>query len=299
MNKIKKSATLYKYDIIAEDIHVQELEVKRIKYSYNEYDQNGKETLEVKYNAKGRIEEKFENKYDDKGNLLEEITYLDGRDIAEHKTYERDNDGRIIKAFKHYLDESKDTIEYSYNDKGLLLEVKTIDSYGEVEAKEISEYEEGKLTLREKYEYDELMEKDTYVYDDKGNVIENEHWTEEGGVVKFVNEYDEQKDLVKALIYNKDEKLVAKSLYTYNDQHKIIEVVDENPRELNTTSIKYDKNGNALEQQEKNREGNINNSVIRKFNEDNDVIETTVFIDLHGRGVNQNYTLKYEYEYYD
>jgi antitoxin component YwqK of YwqJK toxin-antitoxin module len=299
MSKIKKSATLNKYDLVAENIHAKELEVKGMKYSYNEYDAKGNETLEIKYNAKGRIEEKYKNAYDDNGFLIEEITYLDGKEIAEHKTYERDEKGVILKAFKHYQDDSKDTLEYKYDENGLLLEVKTIDSYGEVEATEISEYENGKLILKEKHEYDELMEKDTYQYDDNGNVIENEHWTEEAGTVRFANSFDDRNNLIESLIYNKKGDLVSKSVYTYNDQNKIVTVIEEAPGVVNTTEIAYDDHGNAIKQEEKNKESLINNSVIRTFNENNDVVETTVFIDLHGRGVNQNYTLKFEYEYYD
>lgn len=299
MSKIKKSATLYKYDLVAENIHAQELEVKGMKYSYNEYDEKGSETLEIKYNAKGRIEEKYKNTYDKNGYLIEEITYLDGKEIAEHKTYVRDEKGAITKAFKHYQDDSKDTLEYKYNKDGLILEIKTIDSYGEVEAIEISEYDGKNLILNEKSEYEEVMEKDTWQYDEKGNVINNEHWTEEGGTVKFTNAYDDDNNLIESLIYNKKGDLVSKSLYTYNNQNKIVTVVEKNPGVLNTTEISYDENGNAVKQEEKNKAKVINNSVTRTFNEYNDVIETIVFIELHGRGVNQNYSLKYEYEYYD
>jgi len=44
--------------------------------------------------------------------------------------------------------------------------------------------------------------------------------------------------------------------------------------------------------------GEINNSVERSFDEDNRVEEAKVFIDFHGKGINQQYVLKYEYKYY-
>lgn len=299
MSKKIKSTTLTKYDYLAKNIHAEEIEVKGWKYSYTEFDDKGNTTLEIKYDLNGKVEDKTKNKYDKHGYLVEEVTYLDGREIAEHKTYERDAEGNIIKAFKHYNDGTKDTIEYEYNPDGELIKKTIIDSYGEVEAIETFKFKNGNIILNEKYEYDELMSKDIFVYDEKGNITENEKWTEDDGSVKFKSFYNENNNMVKELIYNKDEKLVAKSEYSYNNNNKITEVVEETPHGTNITKIKYDDKGNAIAQVEINKAGEVNNSVERKFNENNDVIETKVFIDFHGRDINQEYVLKYEYKYFE
>jgi len=203
MSKKAKSITLTKYDYLAKNIHAKELEVKGWKYSYAELDENGNTTLDVKYDLNGKVEDKIKNTFDKNGNLIEEITYLDGREIAEHKTYERDENGKILKAYKHYHDKTKDTINYEYNSDGQLKKITIVDSYGEVESVNVFKYESGRVVLNEKYEYDELIEKEEFVYDENGNLTENEKWTEESGSIKYKNSYDDKNNLLKELVYNK------------------------------------------------------------------------------------------------
>ena len=127
MSKQIKSTTLTKYDYLAKNIHAEEIEVKGWKYSFTEFDKNGNIILEMKYDRNGKVEEKYKHKYDKKGNPVEDITYLDGREIAEHKTFERDATSQIIKAYKHYNDDTKDTIQYEYNSEGELIKKTIID----------------------------------------------------------------------------------------------------------------------------------------------------------------------------
>ncbi len=297
MNKKIKSVKMFRYDHTGtKDVNPEE---KGYKYSLTENDEKGNVVLEVKYNSDEELEDKYTYKYDDNNHIIEEIHYLSFKDIAEHKTYERDEKGKIIKAFKHYNDGSKDTIEYNYNDDGLLMERVTIDSYDEVEAKNIYEYENSNLILEEVYEYDELISKQTFSYDKEGNVLEESKWSEDEGNIRQANVYDEKNRVIKVLFYNKKDELAAKIEYKYNDAGKITEVSEENQQGKNVTTVAYDEKGNGVEQLEVNPVGEINNKAVRQFNENNDVVKTEVFINLHGKAPNQEYILTYEYEYYD
>ena len=298
MAKKIKSVNLYKNDLFPTQPDPGKTGANGYKYSTTEYDRNGNVVLELKFNPDHELEDKYENKYNDDGFLIEEKHYLSYREIAEHKTYELDKDGKIQKAFKHYSDGSKDTINYTYDSNGNLVEKITIDSYDEVEAKDVFEYDGGNLVKKESYEYDELIAKNTFVYDPDGNLVEETSWTEDDST-RRKNIYDENGNLEKVLFYNKKDELVAKTIYTYNEKGRITGVEEETPYGKNSTVITYDANGNAVEQIEKNEQGEINNSAKRKFNDNNDVIETEVFIDMHGKGVNQQYVLMYEYEYFD
>jgi len=297
MNKKIKSVKMFRYDHSGtKDINPEE---KGYRYSLTEHDEKGNVVLEVKYNSDEELEDKYTFKYDENDHVIEEIHYLTFKDIAEHKTYERDKKGKIVKAFKHYNDGSKDTIEYHFNDDGLLMEMVTIDSYDEVEAKIICEYENGNLILEEAYEYDELILKQTYSYDKDGNVIEESKWNEDEGNIRQANVYDENNRVIKVLFYNKKDELAVKTEYEYSKEGKIIGVTEEDQHGKKVTTVTYDDKGNAVEQVEVNPAGEINNKAVRQFNENNDVIKTEVFIDLHGAGPNQEYVLSYEYEYYD
>jgi antitoxin component YwqK of YwqJK toxin-antitoxin module len=298
MAKKVKSVNLFKKDYFPTRSTSQKTGSNEYKYSTTEYDKNGNVVMDLKFNPDHELEDKYENKYNNDGILIEEKHYLSYKEIAEHKTYELDENGKIQKAFKHYNDGSKDTIQYTYDNNGNLTEKITIDSYDEVEAKAIFEYEDQKLVKKESYEYDDLVSKNTFAYDPDGNLIDESSWTEDDNT-RSIHLYDENGNLEKVSFYNKKDELVAKTTYIYNKKGKIVGVEEETPYGKNSTVITYDEKGNAIEQIEKNEQGEINNSAKRKFNDYNDVIETEIFIEMHGKGINQQYILKYEYEYFE
>lgn len=298
MSKKIKSITVYKYDHQA-GIPINEQDDKGHKYSFTEMNDQGNVTLDVKYNAAGGIEDKFVHNYNDKGHLIEEFIFMQDDEIADHKTYEPDEKGNIIRELKHYADGTTDTIEYKLDEQGKILEKTTTDSDNEIEAKEIYTYQNNKLAGKEEYEYGELVAKESILYDDSGKSIENSKWQIDGEVHRNKYTWDENGRIEKVLTYNEKDKLISKSLYSYNDKNKVTEIDEENLRGRTITTMTYDEQGNAVEQTEANGQGEINNTVSRKFNDRNDVVETKVFIDLHGSSINQEYTLRYEYEYFE
>ncbi len=267
-------------------------------YSHITYTADGQLLTETRYNEDGEVEEKYENKFDEEGRLIEELTYLDGDEIAAHKTYERDNEGQVTKAFKHYLDGEKDTIHYKRDDEGRLIEKATIDSYGEEEAREVIEYKKDKVSRRRILEYDELMLEETYEYDQDGNMVEHTKWTIEEEDAKFVNTFDASGKLIEALKQDLKGKLLSRIEYQY-DGEQMTKVMEEHPYGTNTTTLIYDEKGNPVEQVEVDQNGEINNKARRSYNENDDVVESEVFINFHGRGIDQHYLLTYTHEYYD
>lgn len=296
MGKKIKSSTLYKHDLVLKNANDDELDWKKNKYGYTEYDDNQNIVCDIKYNEDGEVDEKNINKFDEKGNLIEELSYLSEDDIAEHKTYERDEKGNVVHIFKHYQDGEKDTIKFIRNDAGKIIEKITIDSYNEEEAREIIEYKDDKIISRKEYEYDEIVLDEGFKYGEEGKIIEHTKWTNEDEESKYVNLYNEDGNIEQALKYDLKDKIISKAEYKY-EGNNLIEIIEESKYGKNITRIEHDEKGNAIKQIEENGTGKINNKATRKFNEHNDVIETEVFIDLHGKGVNQNYVLKYEYEY--
>jgi len=298
MKKKIKSTTLHRFDTKISGSSGNKTESKGHKYSYSTFNEAGKTLLEIRYNEDGEVEEKFVNKYDAEGRLTEEITYLSDEEMAEHKSYERNEQGKIIRAYKHYQDGDKDTIHYKRDDDGKLIEKNTIDSYDEEEAREIIEYVNDKVKQRKVYEYDELMLDESYSYDDEGNITEFSKWTIEDENSKFFNLFDKKGNLVKAMKHNLKDEMISKAEYIYSVD-KLVKITEENQYEKNTTTLTYDEHGNPLEQIELNREGEINNQIIRIYNDNHDISESEVFINFHGKGINQHYVLKHENEYFD
>ena len=50
--------------------------------------------------------------------------------------------------------------------------------------------------------------------------------------------------------------------------------------------------------EEFNANNETNSRVERKFDEDSNILESKGFIDMHSMGINQNYILKYKYEFF-
>ena len=291
-----KSITLYKYDLVIKGANANELNWKKHKHSYIEYDKDQHIVCEIKYNEDGEVDEKNINKFDDQGNLIEERFYLSENEVAEHKTYERDDKGNVINIYKHYQDGEKDTIHFIRDESGKLVEKITIDSYNEEEAREIIEYAGDKVKSRKEYEYDELVMEEEFEYSDKGKLVEHVKWSHEDENSRFINKYNEEGQIFKALKYNLKDKLISKAEYIYKED-KLMEIAEESPYGKIITRFEYDEKGNPVKQTEENGMGKINNRAIRIFNEHGDVVETEVFIDFHGKGINQHYKIKYENEY--
>lgn len=298
MKKKIKSNTLYRISTLVKGPGGEETETRRYKYSYSEYTEDGQMLVDIRYNEDGEVEEKYVNKYDSSGRLSEELTYLTEDEIAEHKSYERDEKGQIFRAFKHYQDGEKDTIHYTRDEAGNLVEKVTIDSYNEEEARETIEYKENKITHRSVFEYDELTLEESFTYDPDGNMSGHTKWSTEDEDSRFVSEFDTSGNLVRAMRYSMKDELLSRVVYTY-EGNLLTLIVDESTTGKNTTTLKYDAKGNLTEQVEVNKNGQINNQANRKYNENGEVSESEVFINYHGRGVNQHYVLEYAYEYYD
>ncbi|NOX46208.1 MAG: hypothetical protein GXO89_04440 [Chlorobi bacterium] len=299
MDKKLKSTKVSKYDFSGEGQFPEQLKGEGIRHSKTEFDEKGNTTLEVRYDDDGRFESKETKEFDKEGHLIEEKNYISEREIADHKTYELDDKGKVLKAFKHYQDDSKDTINYEYDADGNLVARTTIDSYDEEESCETAQYENGKVVRTELIEYDELMKWESFELDKEGKILVHKIWQQDEQEVTFKNSYDERGNLIKTLVYNEKNELTGKSLYSYNADNQMQSIEEETPYGSTSTKITRDKNGNAIEQTEYNAKGEINNSVQRKFNENNDVVETKVFINMQGRDVDQYYVLKYEHEYFD
>ena len=298
--KIKiKSTKVSKYDFSGEDNFPEQLKGEGIKHNLTEYNEMGNITLESKYDDDGRFESKETNGYNKEGRLIEEKNYISERQVADHKTYELDEKGKVVKAFKHYDDGSKDTINYEYDGDKNLIKKTTIDSYNEEESQEIALYKNGKVVRTELIEYDESMKWESFELDKEGKILEHKLWHQDEQEITFKNSYDDKGNIIKTLVYNEKEELTAKTQYGYNTENQLQSIEEETRNGITTTKIKRDKNGNAIEQIEHDGKNEINNSVERKFNENNDITETRVFINMRGRDVNQRYVLKYEYEYFE
>ncbi len=300
MAKKIKTETSFKHDLTIDSFHDEEVQVKAHKTSFKEYDKNQNLVCEINYESSGEINEKYLFKYNDKGHLVEEIIYYDEEEIAERITYERNSDGVILKEYNHYLDETFDTTECFYEGKQIIKKL-TTDSDGNTDDLEKFKYENENLVLFEKYNNEnKLVEKNSFQYDEKGNETKIIKWNEidefEVTQTIFYNEAGLKNKIHK---YNHLEQLVEIVNLEYDDKGNAIKVTEEGQNGKLILYLTYDKHGNVIEQQEQDAQGEINHKVERKYDEDNNLIESKVAINRHGQGINLNYTIETKYEFFD
>ena len=120
MNKQIKTESIFKIDIVIENINSEELNIKERNYSYKEINEDGNITLEINYDPFGAIAEKIIRTFNEKSHLKEEVYYDEGEELAERKTYERNDDETLKFEYTHYLDGSVDTLSYKYDNEKML-----------------------------------------------------------------------------------------------------------------------------------------------------------------------------------
>lgn len=137
---------VYKKDIVlksASEDHLEEVEYVLSKTTYNT---KGEVISEIQYDPDGNITQETIHEYDDRGFLVKEILRDGDGFIADHKTYERNDQGKVNREFRHYMDESFDTVKYFYDDQGVLVKKETIDPDQDLESIEEFTHWNGLLT---------------------------------------------------------------------------------------------------------------------------------------------------------
>ena len=297
MNKKIKIIKVFRIDVAPEGNFEDFRDMDRISYSKTIYDENGNIAEEFKFDDFGEQIGKILYKHNSKGHLIGEETYNELDDLEEKISFERDDNGNILKKFVHYLDDTVDTINYEYNENKLV-RIVLIDEDGEIESDEKFAYEGDNLISQEKFEEGELVQKQSFIYDEKGNVTEANMLTD-GEQVILVNEFDEKGNRIKTLKYDEDDKPIEKALMIYDEHGNMIEIVEEDPYKKNTIQISYDENGNATGQKQLNRAGGTINEVNRDYDANGNLTEVRAVIMGQDQKPERKYILAYDYEYFD
>ena len=159
MEKKTRSIAVTQFDYIIRNGYDEEVDIHGHPNHYSEFDAEGRPLKEIKYNRQGEFEEMLEYGYDDRGNLIRESYYPVEDEIAEEKTFVRNDVGEILHILKHYQDGSVDTITFEYNADGQLVKRTTTGDEGEIEQVETFEWENGELVNHQ-------------VFDEEGELVE-------------------------------------------------------------------------------------------------------------------------------
>ena len=170
---------------------------------YEEYDKHGN----VIYAEDGKVEYEYEYTYDKKGNVTEEVCYVDG-----------DESYSIIREF----DKHDNVTYYEYNNN----------EYTEYSYTRVYEYtydKKGNITEEVCYDYDTDEEQytETYKYDSKGNMTSSEYtsgdyvtyyeYEYKNGNLVYMGAFDEDDNEFYSVEYERDKKGNKTAEYIYNE----------------------------------------------------------------------------------
>ncbi len=299
MSKIVKRLTIIKKDIVLPSVSSNELTEKEHIMSKTEYDKKGQVLSEISYTSEGKASHAYTYSYDD--DFLVEEKLVENDEIIERKTFEAGENKTIKKEYRHYIDNTYDTIEYIYNDTGNLIEKITRDYDGDIEQRERFDYKGEKLIKETVFDEDDtIISEKTVQYDEDERIAETESYDplEETRFNK-VTKYDEKGNPKETLTYDKKDKLIERIQFEHDDQGRVTKVIEENQNKKNTIKMKYDDNGNLILQEEYDRNNKLINKVERTFDNDNRVLEARAFMEIAERNIIRNYMLKYDYEYFE
>ncbi|NCA85766.1 MAG: hypothetical protein EOM83_09345 [Clostridia bacterium] len=296
MKKVK-SQNAFRIDVAPESEFEEYRDVEGVQHSSSVYNENGHLLTDIKFDNHGQTTGTSVYKYNDKGFLIFEETLDENGQTEEKVSWEVDETGKILKKFVHYLDDTVDTINYEYNEQGLLVRVIQKDEDGEEEHREEYDYDDGKRIAERHYEYGALETENIFEYDDNGRLSEVTANSPEE-TATLVNEYDDKGNRIKTLKYTVDDKLIEKHLMTYDEQGRLTEMSEETPYKKNNVVMELDVAGNVTRQTETDRNGQLVSQVHREYDADGNVLFVSATVAGLPGAPPRKYILKYFYEFY-
>jgi hypothetical protein len=298
MSKKIKSETVYRVNHVpGEEIDfTQEFEGKQ---SFNEYDETGNLLLEIAYTQDGDVADKVEYRYDKNGRLLETLVYSEDDDILERKEVVRDTEGKVTREITHYLDGSADIHEYFYNDKGWVSGIQVKDDEGEIEYSEKYTYD-GEMPVKvERYDDEEELifsQEDEY---EEGKLRTRTTWSDEDQeAYTLVQHFRPNGHREEELRYNSNDQLIEHNTWEEDEGGRIVKIVEENKLRKNTTEFAFDAKGNVTHQVETDLHGELNHEVYRQYDDEGELLLTTVEAVVKPGGSIRAYSLVFKREYF-
>ena len=218
---------------------IEPVEFVEVKAEYNEV---GQITREERYDADGDINTLTVNQYDEQHRLIQSeqfdqdnillqktVNVFDGGDLVCQNNFFGDGDDEYS---THYVfDGNHNIVRHEMYVNGQL-------DYVE---KEI-EYEYNRVVKEtENDDYGDAMYRNTYTYDAQGRVsrlVRDEIQNKDRRTYEYT--YDDNGNLVKELVYDYGNALIAKIYRTYNDQNQLIETEEEDLDHYRKIVMEYD-----------------------------------------------------------
>jgi YD repeat-containing protein len=268
---------------------------KEYLYQRSVYDDKGQLVSEETFSQDGSLEHRSDFAYNETGQMVEEILVEEGDMVSEHRTMEYDSQGRISKEFQHYLDESFDVTEYTYNSEGQLISKISQDSEGEEGGRVLYEYSGKNLVAETEYDSEnEVIASKKYEFDDSGHLL-GEIIQSPEGETETSYEYDEKGNRIVFKRYDANGNLVERHTFSRDDNGVLTGIREESVSGVELVELEYDQHGNLLTQNTHKESGDLISRINRAYDATNLLLTTQVYIEGSGQRLSQDYRLRFEY----
>lgn len=300
MNKRIKTETTYRTDFGIKSYRDAQIDSKSYLFTIHTYDEAGNQTGSLNYDPMGNVVDHLQFKFNSDNQIIEEINFFD-EEITERKTIEYNSNGKILKEIIHYLDGSVDTVSYLYDLHAKLISKTLEDSDGEKTMMQKLTYKDNYLILDEHFdEYGELSESMEFTYNLEGKVKTLQSWSKSSNKVNNLEySYNPDGERDKILHYNGSGQLIGRVLYNFNEKGLISETVTEIPGMKSLLKFEYDERGNEIHQIQTDDKDNVVQEIVRKFDEKDLLLESRVSLNKLGAGINEDYIVRFEYEFFN
>ncbi|MFO7722864.1 MAG: hypothetical protein R6V49_06535 [Bacteroidales bacterium] len=294
----REKATRYDYTIKT----ALDEEVDEVSYPYleREYDDRGNLIREISFDNAGEIQEYFEYRYDNLNRRIELKNFYNEDEMAEQVQYTYGEGDNPISAIKIYADGSEEAISFIYDDEGRLRSRVVVNDEGEEDESEEWRYEGSHEVSYEKREYGEPVFREMQEYDEQGKVTRVILWEGPDGKV-MINKLSYDESGRRNRIEKTDEhgKVLAVIHINSFDGEEPAEIAETTSGGTTTTRYSYDQEGRPVLQQEFSQDGTMTNEIIRTYIEEGLLKTTEVTANRRGEGMNIHYRIEYEYRFFD
>ena len=298
MEKKLKQIDLYRTSLINVDPEESETngEVQTSRVVYNSV---GNEIERISYTGDGEVDERVVIAWQN-GKPVEEILEMAG-EVAERTTHEYDENSRLLREFRHYLDGDPDQISFEYDNDGHMILRQLTDSDGEKGEKQVWIYQNGKLSREELWnEYGDLENSKTFTYAEDGSPEETVELIFAGGEqTRLVTQYDEEGNISAEKRYDARGRLVSRQVLTQGENGRTALIEEETVTGKTLIKLEYDDAGNNILHQETTADGEPLTLIQRSFDQEGQIMNVEVRMENLPNRPGQHYRLRYAYSYYD
>ena len=278
-----------------------EVEDEPVLSSVSLYDELGRITEEIKYDADGEIEERHHYVFDSQGRVIEYKMEMPLDEVEEYTRTTRDEKGFALSIQKFYGEDSGEKTEFTYNPMDEVESIMHYDEEGVLEQKEAFTYDDKKrLIKREQFRADNQLEKITsFIYNENDQLAEQIDYDGKNNLQnKAVFTYDDKGNEIKVLQTNNKGEKTTMIVTQYDDLHRPVHRKSSGFY-TRVTTYAYDDKGNLTEETLGDENGMIITRSLHDYDDNNRLVADAYYeTDLTRGGRDTSLGSRYEYEFY-